>query len=77
MSNWYSQYKTSIIVIFLVLVPIAVISGILVIALACSEFWSARPFVTWVFWVKPHDRKGKRNSAIDLEQGRNPPANYH
>ncbi|GLA65004.1 hypothetical protein AtubIFM54640_006739 [Aspergillus tubingensis] len=70
MSSWYSQYKSSITVILLVLVPIIVICSILAIALLCSEFW-----ITWVFWVKPQDRqKGKRNSQPDLERGRNPPA---
>ncbi|PWY88764.1 hypothetical protein BO94DRAFT_50918 [Aspergillus sclerotioniger CBS 115572] len=77
MSNWYSQYKSSITVILLVLVPIVVICSILAVALACSEFWSARKSVTWVFWVKPQDRsKGKRTSQPDLEQGRNAPPAY-
>ena len=77
MSNWYSQYKTSITVILLVLVPIVVICSILAVALACSEFWSARKSVTWVFWVKPQDRsKGKRTFQPDLEQGRNIPPAY-
>ncbi|KAH8434183.1 uncharacterized protein LDX57_011821 [Aspergillus melleus] len=56
----YNKYKTSIIVLALVLVPIFVIGCAFAAALACSEFWSSDRPAGCTSWVRSHVRRRRR-----------------